>query len=194
MGKTSVGERSKSIAKTKFGKPKDPCYRKTLKKLKKIYKKIAQTQKIVKCADILKTLDCFPNFIGCFAQDQLLELEFHDFPCTFLVNLDSYKDSGSHWIAIGIFEKIIEIFDPLGFKFYNWPNVPCQLLQFLHDQSKHKKLIFSSQLQSLTSTLCTVFCMFYIIKRSVTSLDQIEALFTAKFSDNDSLLYSLLCD
>ena len=68
---------------------------------------------------ILKSLACVDDFLGCFAQDELDKIFITNFPCFIIVNLDSRDMNGSHWIAIGIFQDSLEIFDPLGFDIFN---------------------------------------------------------------------------
>ena len=64
---------------------------------------------------INKTLNCLPNFLGCFPEDHFDNLIVNQYPSFVIANIDSHDMKGSHWIAIGIFQNSIEIFDPLGF-------------------------------------------------------------------------------
>ena len=94
--------------------------------------KSKQNQKGTSNSTINSLLHCVPNFIGCFAEDELSTMMFNSFPCFLIVNIDSSKMIGSHWLALGIFRNRIEIFDPLGFNFFNWSRVPWSMLKLLH--------------------------------------------------------------
>ena len=112
---------------------------------------------------ITTSLKCSPNFIGCFAQDELENLAVTSFPSFLIVNIDSANMSGSHWIAIGIFQNDVEIFDPLGFDIFNWSRVPCDLLNFLHRLSVSRTVSTAPRIQSDTSHLCG-FCPLCILR------------------------------
>lgn len=190
-GKTSRGRRKiskKDRNSSRLGNASNSCYRKTSKKIKKaIYE--TKEGKTLTCSEILKILNCFPNFLGCFSQDSIDNLFLQSLPCIFLVNIDSSKEPGSHWIVIAIFEQTLEIFDPLGFKFYNWRKIPCQLLRFLHSESTSKKLLIAPQIQSLSSTCCALFCIYFVFHRYKYSFRQILSHFSLP-SKNDNLLFT----
>lgn len=193
MGKTtsrSGCNRAKNKSSTnKLGYTSSTCYRKTYQKIKKAIKRTKKTKKTLTCSEILNILNCFPNFLGCFAQDSIDSLFLQSLPCVFLVNVDSQREPGSHWLAIAIFEKSIEIFDPLGFKFYNWKSVPCQLLKFIQSESFSKKLLIAPQVQPLSSHLCAFYCIYYVFHRHKMSFREIISRFSLS-SKNDNLLYT----
>ena len=192
MGKKTSGsgrQRRKSKSREiKFGHTSSSCYRKTFQKIKKAIQKTKKTKKALKCSEILEILNCFPNFLGCFAQNSIDSLFLQNLPCIFIVNVDSYQEPGSHWLAVAIFEKSIEIFDPLGFKFYNWKSVPCQLLKFIQTESLSKKLLIAPQLQSLSSHLCAFYCIYFVYHRHKMTFEQILSNFSLP-AKNDHLLY-----
>ena len=149
------------------------------------------TQKGITAHDLNKTLTCLPNYIGCYAENQFSNIIITQFPTFIIANLDSYQMKGSHWLAIGIFEKTIEIFDPLGFTIFNWNRIPCSLLNFLHRMSITRKVIVCPRIQPLKSTLCGYYCMFYLFLRPIASMRRIVSyfyIFKSKLSRNDLLL------
>ena len=100
---------------------------------KSFTEKIEQARKkeiLVNSEFITNSLQCTPNFIGCYAENELESLSITSFPCLMIVNIDSINMIGSHWIAIGLFTDKIEIFDSLGFNIFNWTRVPSTLLNF----------------------------------------------------------------
>ena len=193
MGKkpSGIGRKSRKIEKriTQFGHTSSTCYRKTYQKIKEAIKRTKKTQKTLTCSEILNVLNCFPNFLGCFAQDSIDDLFLQNLPCIFLVNIDSHNETGSHWLAVALFKESIEIFDPLGFKFYNWKSVPCQLLKFIQSESFSKKLYIAPQVQPLSSYLCSFYCIYFVFHRHKKSFDQIISDFSLP-SKNDHFLYT----
>ena len=158
---------------------------------KKLKTKIKAKTNQMSASFITKALKCSPNFIGCFAENQLKSLTVTQFPCFLIVNVDSTDTSGSHWLAIGIFKNSIEIFDPLGFTIFNWARVPCDLLDFLHRMSLTRQVRVSPRIQSDQSSYCGFYCIFYIILRRFTVLRNIVARFSIVFSkmiQNDNVL------
>ena len=138
---------------------------------------------------ITEQLNCFPNFIGCIPENELDHLVIGTlYPCYLIVNIDSGTMPGSHWIAIGIFSKSIEVFDSLGFDIFNWPRVPCSLLKFVHRLSVTRELKVSKRLQSDHSNLCGYYCLFYIFMRKHTCMETLLSYFGSKLLHNDSIL------
>ncbi len=140
---------------------------------------------------ITSSLACSPNFIGCFAENELNNLTITSFPSFLIVNIDSSEMKGSHWIAVGIFNDKIEIFDPLGFDIFNWSKVPCDLLDFLHRLSVTRRVYTAPRVQSDSSYLCGFYTIFYVIARKFVSFDHLFKCFCTQFlSRNDKILYN----
>ena len=161
--------------------------------LQSIQRKITQknkTKKGTSSSTINSLLRCVPNFIGCFAENEVSGIVFQSLPCFLVVNVDSSNLPGSHWLAIGIFEKRIEIFDPLGFKFFNWSRIPCTLLKLLHRLSQHRDILIAKRIQSDHSVLCAFYCIYYCIFRSSVSFSKICRPFK-DLKRNDKVLIKL---
>ncbi len=140
---------------------------------------------------ITSSLACSPNFIGCFAENELNNLTITSFPSFLIANIDSSEMKGSHWIAVGIFNDKIEIFDPLGFDIFNWSKVPCDLLDFLHRLSVTRRVYTAPRVQSDSSYLCGFYTIFYVIARKFVSFDHLFKCFCTQFlSRNDKILYN----
>ena len=153
--------------------------------------KAIKTKKGLNSVIITKLLKCSPHFIGCFAEDEVHSLHLGSLPCFMIVNLDSSYMSGSHWIAIGIFKNKIEIFDSLGFDIFNWPRIPCKLMNLLQRAAVFKKVRISKRLQSNSSTLCALYSVFYVLFRPHFSFKLLQNFFSSKLSRNDSRLLKL---
>ena len=157
-------------------------------KIKNEIDKSEKTRKGAKKSIIIEILSCTPQFIGCFAENELARLTLTSFPCALIVNLDHQNLPGSHWVALYITKESIEIWDTLGFRILDWPRIPCTLLRFLHRQLLSRRVIISKRIQSTQSVLCGFYCIFFIICRPFLSFNAISANFTSKFSLNDKFL------
>ena len=161
---------------------------------REIKKQIRKAQKIktgTSNSKINAILTCVPNFIGCFAEDQVSKMIFNSFPSFLIVNIDSSSMKGSHWIALGIFKNRIEIFDPLGFNFLNWSRIPCHLLTILHRLSQYRRVFISRRIQSDNSILCAFFCIYFCIFRNSVSFSKICQPFHSRLALNDKILIKL---
>lgn len=159
--------------------------------IQKEIKKESKTKTGISNIKINYFLRNFPNFIGCFAEDQLKSLTIKCLPVTLIVNIDHSGLDGSHWILIRIDRKRLEIFDPLGFNIKRWPRIPYFLLDFLHKFSIHRKVFITKEIQSFKSTLCGYYCIFFIFYRSFHSFFDCTRLFSNKLYKNDHILINL---
>ena len=159
---------------------------------KNLTRETQATQKGLTAHELNNILNCLPNYIGCFAENQFSNIIINHFPAFIIANVDSYHMKGSHWLAIGVFKNSIEIFDPLGFTIFNWSRVPCSLLDFLHRMSVTRRVQVSPRVQPSNSHLCGFYCIFYLILRSFVSMRTINSFFFvlhSKLYKNDSILY-----
>ena len=142
------------------------------------------------------TINCLlarlPNFIGCFAQNQLESLIIRSLPVCLIVNFDNITVAGSHWIALRIERKFLEVFDPLGFNINRWPKIPHFLLQFIHKFAQHRRVRISKEIQPLNSSLCGFYCIFFLYYRlSHTFYSCTNHFSLVDLHNNDLILYSL---
>lgn len=188
MGKKTNGKRIECSKSDKEASARS--YKQTKEKIVKIFDK-KKIEKEVKCSEILFTLCLSPHFIGCFSEDDLDRLEVC-YPCFMIVNIDSSDRKGSHWVALRLDFKSVEIFDPSGFEFFKWKIVPSTLINFLYEHSFGKKLLISPCLQSESSEICGLYCIFYVFYRNFNSFNRLCSLFSSVLSENDDRLYLLL--
>ena len=155
-------------------------------------KKEIQKEKIKKVGITSCTINCIlsnsPNFLGCFAQDELKTLTICSLPVYIIVNFDHSYSNGTHWIALYITRKRLEIFDPLGFNTLRWPNIPHFLLDFLHKFSVHRRIFISKEIQPYSSTFCGFYCIFFIVYRSTNTFSNCNNFFSPKLYKNDKIL------
>ena len=157
-------------------------------KIKEKIKKAQKNHQGAKASQIDKLLTCSPHFIGCFAENEVLNLKITSFPCFLIINLDHDQLPGSHWISLHITQKSVEIWDTLGFRLLDWPRVPCNLLKFLHNLVVSRQIKISRRIQSASSVLCGFYCIFFVICRPFMSFSKLMNTFSMKYSSNDQAL------
>ena len=153
--------------------------------IKQKIEKAQEYEKAIKASTIQKLLKCCPNFLGCFAEDELDNLRLKSFPCFLIVNVDSSSQDGSHWMALGLFADRLEIMDPLGFTIFNWTRVPSKLMNFCHRFGSRRKILVAKRIQSDISVLCGYYCIHYVIFRQLFSFHKIQTLFSRDLNKND---------
>lgn len=102
----------------------------------------------------------------------------------FIVNLQSDKEDGSHWVGVCIKNKIAYVFDSLG-------DPPDDKLQNYLKKRKLKIVHNPFKFQQDKSALCGWFAMYFIIQVGNNNMKFFEflKLFDAsKLSNNDKLL------
>jgi len=136
-------------------------------------------------------LSCTSNFLGCFAHDELASLTIQSLPVYLIVNFDHSLSKGTHWIAIRISKRSLEIYDPLGFNALRWPNFPHLLLDFLHKFSLHRRIFISREIQSTRSTLCGFYCVFFVLYRQNNLFSSCVKVFSKNLRKNDKILFHM---
>ena len=175
--------------------------KRTRRKKETCYFNSNKIQKAIKIEKIKKEglgetqIECFlanaPNFLGCFPQDRLKDISIRSLPVFLIVNFDHSYSSGTHWIAIRISKRRVEIFDPLGFNVSRWPNVPYHLLDFLNKFSLHRSIRISKEIQPINSTLCGFYSMFFVYFRNRNTFSYCNNVFSSKLKSNDRILYNM---
>ena len=98
--------------------------------------------------DLLQWIDFLkiPNFKGIFARDEVRPREHS--PC--IINLDSLKNAGTHWVCCVPGEKALWYFDSFG-------------MGFPQEFKSSKPVIWnSSQYQNINSVLCGYYCLYFL--------------------------------
>jgi hypothetical protein len=122
------------------------------------------------------------KFCGVYASD-LLPSKIDRFPCGLIVNTDPHTEKGTHWASMYFSSNESgEFFDSYGKPpgFYN-----KNFEQFLNKHST--SWIYNRRcLQSITSSTCGQFCLYFIINRNHgKSLPMIVNSFNNNTSIND---------
>lgn len=126
--------------------------------------------------DIYKALSkSVKHFKGVFPLDKLPSS--FSLPAIFVINLDTHKQPGSHWIAISITDSGHgEYFDSYGI-----PPLKHKLIFFLRMHTIHWKYN-KIRLQGSISNVCGQYCCVYALCRGQNIPMKI---FTSKFSRSD---------
>lgn len=128
----------------------------------------------------LEHLDCF---VGTFSRDNLPEIQKK--PAALVVNTDDSSRPGEHWVAIFIPVKgPTEYFDSYGL-----PPLHPEMFDFLARNSPGGWIFSDVTLQSVDSSTCGHYCIFYLLSRCHEIPQKILfQLFTTKPRLNDLLV------
>ena len=126
------------------------------------------------------------RFLGVFAKDKIPSPNSltHSFPICFVANTHDSHNPGEHWLAFFYDSPTsLEFFDSYGFSpdFYNFQISPTRM--------NHQPI------QSLTSSVCGQYCIFYLYHRSLGySLSKILSSFSITDLDwNDKRVSHFIC-
>jgi len=178
------GKRRKSFQKA------TPC--KTRDRIKQNILQTNTTKEGISGKFLLSTLSSVPDFIGVYAQNELIDMEMYDYPISFVVNLDYSNQDGSHWIGIRINRKRVEVYDSLGLNPITWDARPSILLKFLFSFRQTHSIFITPQLQPYRSNICGYYCLYFITYRYYYPYRYCMSLFSANLHRNDISLTSVL--
>lgn len=127
------------------------------------------------------------NFLGVFASD-MIPLSALSFPCCFVANTKPSSHSGEHWIAVIKSSKNEGYyFDSYGMPPTNFPEI-AMVLEPCVEWNYNSK-----QLQSLLTTVCGQYCVFFIlhIARGLTPNQIVSFLDdSGDTAANDAFIYA----
>ena len=113
-----------------------------------------------------------PKFNGVFSRDNLPNTIKN---CTYVINLDEYRDIGTHWVALYVNNKTATYFDSFGVE-----HIPKEIMKFIGSNKNIITNIFG--IQAYDSIMCGYFCIGFInFMFNGNSLTD----YTSLFSPND---------
>ena len=118
------------------------------------------------------------NFIGCFSTDQIKSIENNK---SIIINLQN-NEPGSHWIASKIVNNTIFVFDSFGVGY-----LPIRIFKVYKD---YKIITNIYRIQDISSNLCGLFCVLFILYDIESKNDFIK--FLILFNSNDFLKNELI--
>ena len=135
--------------------------------------------------EIQKYYENEPRFNGVFSRDNVPK-KIKD--GAYIINLDDYADTGTHWIALFCNKNEIVYFDSFGVK-----HIPEEIKEYIGNK-KIKANIF--QVQANDSIICGYFCIGFIdFMLAGKKLIDFTNLFSPyDFDKNDSIILSYFKD
>ena len=120
-----------------------------------------------------------PRFNGVYSRDNLPKTIKNG---AYIVNLDNYKNTGTHWIALYVKNNEITYFDSFGVE-----HVPKEIKKFIGHKNI-KANIF--RIQSSNSIMCGYFCIGFIdFMFAEKSLIDFTSLFSPyDFKNDDDII------
>ena len=128
-----------------------------------------------------------PRFNGVFFRDNLPERSFTKIKDgEYVINLDQYSDSGTHWIALQVNNNDVTYFDSFGVE-----HIPKEIKAFIGNKNI-KTNIF--RLQAYDSVMRGYFCIRFIdFMLAGKTLTEYTNLFSSNnFKKNDDLILKYL--
>ena len=111
-------------------------------------------------------------FIGCFSKDQVKLIENNK---SIIINLQNSNQPGSHWIALKRVNNTIFVFDSFGIGY-----LPIGIFKVF----KNFKIITNIyRIQDISSNLCGMFCVLFILYNVKDKNDFIKFLTLSNFND-----------
>ena len=93
-----------------------------------------------------------PRFNGVFSRDNLPNSIKNG---AYVINLDEYRDIGTHWVALYVNNKIVIYFDSFGVE-----HIPKEIIKFIGNNKKIITNIY--RIQAYDSIMCGYFCIGFI--------------------------------
>ena len=117
--------------------------------------------------------------MGCFSKDQIKLIENDK---SIIINLQDSNQPGSHWIALKRVNNTIFVFDSFGIGY-----IPVGILKVYKN---HKIITNIYRIQDISSNLCGMFCVLFILYDIKSKNNFIN--FLTLFNTNDFLKNELI--
>ena len=119
------------------------------------------------------------RFNGVYSRDNLAKITKKG---AYVINLDEYESTGTHWIALVVKTNEVIYFDSLGIE-----HIPKEINKFIGNQ-EIKANIFS--IQAYDSIMCGYFCIEFInyMLKGKTLLDYTNLFSPNDFKKNDQVI------
>ena len=111
---------------------------------------------------------------------------------SYIVNLDKFGYPGSHWVAFFIDHHYVYYFDSYGIN----PQIDEYIMNFSNNLFRDKLLYSDTQIQSTTSSVCGLYCIYflYIMNTKLFSFIDFVNLFNDNHNINDHKILTIFKD
>ena len=132
---------------------------------------------------------CQGKLLGIFPADKLPRIIPVRRPLLIICNTDPHYKPGEHWIAIYLDANGAgEYFDSFG-------RPPLHIFRDFLDQHCTTWIFNNEQLQSVISTLCGHYCIFYCLYKTLRySMTEIVNCFSSDTALNDLIVHKFVCE
>ena len=122
-----------------------------------------------------------PRFNGVFSRDNLPNNN-NIKNSAYVINLDEYRDIGTHWVALYATNKTAKYFDSFGVE-----HIPQEIVKFIGNKNIITNIF---RIQAYDSTMCSYFCIGFInFMFKGNSLTDFTRLFSPNdFKRNDDII------
>ena len=102
---------------------------------------------------------------------------------TYVINLDEYKNTGTHWVSLFVKTNEVVYFDSFGVE-----HIPKKINKFIGSHKKIKANIF--RIQAYNPIMCGYFCIEFInyMLNCKTLLDYTNLFSPNDFKKNDQII------
>ena len=121
------------------------------------------------------------RFNGVFSRDNLPNTIKNG---AYVINVDEYRDIGTHWVALYINNKTVTYFDSFGVE-----HIPKEITKFINNKNIITNIF---RIQAYDSIMCSYFCIGFInVMFNGNSLTNFTNLFSPNdFKKNDHIILS----
>ena len=104
----------------------------------------------------------------------------------YVINLDEYEDTGTHWIALYVKNKKVVYFDSFGVE-----HVPKEINKFIGNNNAENNIF---RIQAFDSIMCGYFCVEFInyMLKGKTLLDYTNLFSPHDFKKNDKIIKDII--
>ena len=120
-----------------------------------------------------------PRFNGAYSRDNLTNKVKNG---AYVINLDEYRDIGTHWVALYVNNKTVTYFNSFGVE-----HIPKEIERFIGDKSIIANIF---RIRAYDSVMCGYFCIgFTDFMFNSNSLTDFTNLFSLNyFKKNDDII------
>ena len=124
-----------------------------------------------------------PSFNGVYSRDNLNNKIKND---AYVINLDEYRDIGTHWVALYVNNKSATYFDAFGVE-----HIPEEIEKFIGNKNIITNIF---RIQAYDSVMCDYFCIVFIdFMFNGNSLTDFTNFFSPNdFKKNDDIILNYL--